>query len=202
MPAKIPKGHHEVWYSIHDRRSERMYWIQWCRLGRRHNDRKSTSGYVFMFNGGAVSWSSKKQRSVVHCPKVRQSILPSQVLLKNQFGSGNYLWNLEVFLNARYVWCLPSCGSLLQIQMNPPKSYRYSTVTTKLNSNAVSVYLKGGEPISTVSPLLILCKHHTQNRNYYRCLMWPRTICSHHYTSTSWERYLWNSELKVAPSWF
>ena len=28
------------------------------------NDRKSTSGYVFMLNGGAVSWSSKKQKCV------------------------------------------------------------------------------------------------------------------------------------------
>ena len=28
------------------------------------NDRKSTSGYVFMLSGGAVSWSSKKQKCV------------------------------------------------------------------------------------------------------------------------------------------
>lgn len=28
------------------------------------NDRKSTSGYVFMLAGGAISWSSKKQSSV------------------------------------------------------------------------------------------------------------------------------------------
>lgn len=27
-------------------------------------DRKSTSGYVFMLSGGAVSWSSKKQKCV------------------------------------------------------------------------------------------------------------------------------------------
>lgn len=25
------------------------------------NDRKSTSGYVYMLNGGAISWSSKEQ---------------------------------------------------------------------------------------------------------------------------------------------
>ena len=29
------------------------------------NDRKSTSGYVFLLAGGAISWSSKKQSSVV-----------------------------------------------------------------------------------------------------------------------------------------
>ena len=29
------------------------------------NDRKSTSGYVFMLNSGAVSWSSKKQPIVI-----------------------------------------------------------------------------------------------------------------------------------------
>ena len=28
------------------------------------NDHKSTSGYVFMLSGGAVSWSSKKQKCV------------------------------------------------------------------------------------------------------------------------------------------
>lgn len=28
------------------------------------NDRKSTSGYVFLLSGGAVSWSSKKQKCV------------------------------------------------------------------------------------------------------------------------------------------
>ena len=28
------------------------------------NDRKSTSGYLFMMNGGAVTWKSKKQSCV------------------------------------------------------------------------------------------------------------------------------------------
>ena len=57
-------------------------------------DRRSTSGYLFLMAGGPVSWKSKRQ-DVLLCPRQRLSIWHSPLQLKRRSGSDDFLQNLE-----------------------------------------------------------------------------------------------------------
>ena len=55
-----------------------------------HDDRKSTSGFVFMISGAVISWNSKKQMCVALSTAEAES-LHWQKQHKNQFGYNVYL---------------------------------------------------------------------------------------------------------------
>ena len=61
------------------------------------DSRKSTSGYVFTFGGGAISWRSVKQSSIVDSTIEAEYIAPSGAT-KEVVWLKNFLMDLEVVL--------------------------------------------------------------------------------------------------------
>ena len=66
--APLSQRHGEPWthlrYRASRRRRDAGSLLLRCGLGRRHKDRRSTSGYIVKVNGCTVSWASKKQPTV------------------------------------------------------------------------------------------------------------------------------------------
>ena len=59
------------------------------------DSRKSTSGYVFTFGGGAISWKSVKQSSIVDSTMEAEYIAASEAA-KEAVWLKNFLMDLEV----------------------------------------------------------------------------------------------------------
>ena len=59
-------------------------------------DRKSTSGFVAMLNGGPVVWGSKKP--ALHSRALRLNLLPWRLQLRNLFGSEDFFLPLTISL--------------------------------------------------------------------------------------------------------
>ena len=59
------------------------------------DSRKSTSGYVFTFGGGAISWRSVKQSSIAYSTMEAEYIAASKVA-KETVWLKNFLMDLEV----------------------------------------------------------------------------------------------------------
>ncbi|KAK9684337.1 hypothetical protein RND81_10G203400 [Saponaria officinalis] len=82
------------------------------------DDRKSTSGYVFMFGTGAISWSSKKQ------PIVTLSSTEAEFVAATACA-------------CQAIWMRKMLNELLIKQDQPTKIYCDNTSTIKLSKNAV-----------------------------------------------------------------
>ena len=59
------------------------------------DSRKSTSGYVFTFGGGAISWRSVKQFSIAN-PTMEAEYIAASEAAKEALWLKNFLMDLEV----------------------------------------------------------------------------------------------------------
>ncbi len=68
------------------------------------NDRKSTSGYMFLLSGGPISRRSQN-KSVLHFLLLKQNTLPWQTQHRSQFGSNNSWQNSSIPLMKHRLYC-------------------------------------------------------------------------------------------------
>lgn len=59
------------------------------------NDSKSTSGYVFMFDGGAIFWACKRQKYVSQCTMEAEFVASSLAITEAIWIKG-FLANLKL----------------------------------------------------------------------------------------------------------
>ena len=96
--------------------------------------RKSTSGYVFTFGGGAISWRSVNQSSIANSTMEAEYIAASEAA-KEVVWLKNFLMDLEVvLLNTQLLHSIVTIVEQLQIQRNQgaireESSWRGSTIS-------------------------------------------------------------------------
>ena len=87
------------------------------------NSRKSTSGYVFTFGGGAISWRSVKQSSIADSTMEAEYIATSEAA-KETVWLKNFLMDLEVVSTAQSAITLHCDNSGAVANAKEPRSHK------------------------------------------------------------------------------
>ena len=95
------------------------------------DDSKSQSGYVFTINGGAVSWKSSKQETVIDSTIEAEYIAASEAA-KEGVWIRKFLIELGVFPNASSplgLYC-DNSGAIAQAKESPEEQTRYAAISS------------------------------------------------------------------------
>ena len=87
------------------------------------DSRKSTSGYVFTFGGGALSWRSVKQSSIVDSTMEAEYIAASEAA-KEVVWLKNFLMDLEVVPFERSAITLYCDNNVAVVNSKEPRSHK------------------------------------------------------------------------------
>ncbi len=106
------------------------------------NDRISYTGYLFVVNGGLVSWSSHKQSTVAHSTMESEYMALSDAA-REAIARKQFFQELSVQSSSKPITILSDSQSALEIAENPAK-YRYAK-HIDIKYHAIRHYIQNGK---------------------------------------------------------